>query len=122
VSLSAPLGIRFIARMPGDQLPSADALILQLSDLLETDDVPLWEFVWHLNATHHEAPMLDKIRRARRTVRQRLGQEYELWRGEWPAGPMAPLTETEVRALATDDAAWSDPESASLLVWVRATG
>jgi hypothetical protein len=61
-----------------------------VSDLLETDDVPLLEFAWPLTATHHEAPMLDKICLARRAVTQLFGQEYELWRGEWQAGPIAP--------------------------------
>lgn len=108
--------------MPSDPLPSVDALIVGMTDLLESDDVPLWEFTWHLNTIRPDASVPDNIRLARRAVTQLLGQEYELWRGEWPTGPLAPLTEPEIRELANDDAAWTDPQSATVLVWLRATG
>ena len=111
-----------VTRMPSDPLPSVDALILDVTDALESDDVPIWEFVWRLNAMCPDAQTPDKIRLARRAVTQLLGQEYGLWRGEWPSGPVAPLTERDVRQLADDDAAWTDPDSASVLVWLRATG
>ena len=48
--------------------------------------------------------------------------EYDLWRGEWPGGPVALLTEAEMRTLATEDACWHDPATASLLVWLRHVG
>jgi len=108
--------------MRGDQLPSVDALILDMTDSLQSDDLPLWEFVWRLNAMCPDAPTSDKVRLSRQAVTQLLGQEYELWRGEWPTGPVAPLTERETRDLADNEAAWSDPLSASVLVWLRATG
>ena len=42
--------------------------------------------------------------------------QYELWRGEWPGGPVTRLTERETQALASDDVAWHDPEHATLVV------
>jgi hypothetical protein len=75
--------------------------------------------VWHLNTTHPDAPLEDKIRLARRAATNLIGQNYEFRRGRWPEGPTAPLTEVEKRSLAYEDAAWSDPESATMLVWLR---
>lgn len=103
----------------GEKLPSVDGLIFQVSDLLESGDFPVWEFVWHLNATHPNADLADKIRLARRASANLIGQDYELWRGRWPEGPVARLTDSEMQDLATDDAAWSRPEAAALLVWLR---
>ena len=99
-------------------LPSPERLIFLLTDLLESDDFPLWEFVWSLNTMAPSAPLADKIRLARRAVSLLVGQ-YDLWRGEWPGGPVARLTESEAQALAEDDGAWHDPEHATLLVWLR---
>ena len=53
-----------------------------------------------------------------RPVSVLMGQ-YELWRGEWPGGPVTRLTERETQALASDDVAWHDPEHATLVVWIR---
>jgi hypothetical protein len=39
--------------------------------------------------------------------------QYDLWRGEWPTGPVVRLTERETQTLAHDDAAWHDPENAA---------
>lgn len=106
--------------MPNDaQLPSVDGLIFQLMDLLAGGDFPVWEFVWHLNATHPDADLADKIRLARRASTDLISKDFELWQGRWPDGPVARLTDAEKQDLAADDAAWSDPESASLLVWLR---
>ena len=101
-------------------LPSVDRLIELLSIDLQSDDVPLWEVVWTLNTLAPAAPLDEKIRLARRVV-ARLMSHTELWRGEWPGGPVAPVTESEVQALAHDDAPWHDPEHATLLVWLRDT-
>jgi hypothetical protein len=92
-----------------------------MSAELEGDDLALWEIVWTLNTLAPAAPLDEKIRLARRAVRVLVGQ-YDLWRGEWPAGPVAPLTESETQTLAHDDAPWHDPEHATLLVWIREEG
>ena len=102
-------------------LPSVDRLIDLLSVDLQSDDVPLWEIVWNLNTLAPAAPLDAKIRLARRAVGELVGR-YELWRGEWPAGPVAPLTESEQQAIAHDDAPWHDPEHTTLLVWIRDAG
>ena len=106
-------------RVPGDALPSVDGLIFQVHDLLDAGDVGIWELVWHLDASHADAPIEDKIRLARRAATDLISRDYDLWRGTWPEGPEAPLTEVEKRDLAHDDAAWSDPESATMVVWLR---
>lgn len=92
-----------------------------LADVIQEDDFPIWEFVWHLNRMAPAAPLGDKIRVARRAMRSFM-DEYELWRGEWPSGPVAPMTEVEIEAMAGDEACWHDPQNASLLVWLRAVG
>ena len=102
-------------------LPSVERLAYLVSGNLQSGDLPLWEIVWALNALVPEAPLDEKIRLARRAVSHVAGQ-YNLWRGEWPEGPTARLTESETRALALDDAAWHDPENATLLVWLREEG
>jgi hypothetical protein len=102
-------------------LPSLDRLTYLLSGDLQSDDLPLWEIVWTLNTLAPGAPLDEKIRLARRAVSVLVGQ-HDLWRGEWPTGPVAPLTEHERQALADDDAAWHDPEHATLLVWLREEG
>ncbi|MCR1781908.1 hypothetical protein KVF89_05115 [Nocardioides carbamazepini] len=102
-------------------LPSLDRLVYLLSGELQSDDLPLWEIVWMLNALAPAALLDDKIRLARHAASVLVGQ-YDLWRGEWPNGPVAPLTEAELQTLATDDAVWHDPEHATLLVWIREDG
>jgi hypothetical protein len=99
-------------------LQSPERLIFLPTDDLESDDFPLWEVVWNLNTLAPEAPLADKIRLARRAVSLLVGQ-YQLWRGEWPRGPLAPLTESDSRVLAEEDGPWHDPENATLLVWLR---
>ncbi len=99
-------------------LPSVERLAYLLSGDLQDDDLPIWEIVWQLNTTAPVAPLADKLRLARRAV-SLIRDEFELWRGTWPGGPVAPLTEQETRDLAGDDAAWYDPDKASLLVWLR---
>jgi hypothetical protein len=66
-----------------------------------------------------DAPLEDKLRLGRRAATNLISQNYALWRGHWPEEPTAPLTEAEKRDLAQDDAAWSDPETATILVWLR---
>lgn len=105
--------------MADEALPSVPELVFQMRDLLDAGDVGLWELVWHLNATHPDAPLDDKIRLARRATTDLISQDYDLWRGTWPEGPLVPLTETEKRDLADDAAAWYDPRSAAMLVWLR---
>ena len=102
-------------------LPSADRLAYLISEDLQSDDLGLWEIVWTLNTLAPEAALDEKIRLARRAVSVLVGQ-YDLWRGEWPTGPVAPLTEREKQTLARDDAPWFDPEHAALLVWLRDEG
>ena len=101
-----------------DDPPSIDRLTYLLSDDLHSDDLGLWEVVWTLNTVAPEAPLDEKIRLARSAV-SRLPGQYDLWRGDWPGGPVALLTEDEKRALAHDHALWHDPEHATLLVWIR---
>lgn len=103
------------------ELPSAERLVFVLTEDLRADDFPLWEFVWTLNTMAPSVALADKVRLARRAV-SLLTDEYELWRGEWPGGPTAPLSDDETRLLAADDAAWYDPEKAALLVWLRQVG
>src|SRR5205085_2885906 len=86
-------------------LPSIERLAYLLSGDLQAGDVPVWEVVWQLNRSAPLAPLEDKLRLARRAVSQ-LGDEYQLWRGTWLDGPVAPLTVQETRDLAADDAAW----------------
>jgi len=99
-------------------LPSVERLMFILADDLERDDLPIWEIVWTLNTLAPSAPLADKIRLARRAVSLLVGQ-YELWRGEWPSGPVAKLGDNEAQVLADDDLPWHDPEHAPLLVWLR---
>lgn len=103
------------------ELPSAERLVFLLTDELRADDFPLWEFVWTLNTMAPSVALADKVRVARRAVSM-LTDEYELWRGEWPAGPTTSLSADETTLLAADDAAWYDPENAALLVWLRQVG
>ena len=102
-------------------LPSVDRLIYLVSADLPSDDVPLWEIVWTCNTLAPDAPLDEKIRLARRAVETLVGQN-DLWRGEWPTGPVARLTESETQTLAHDDAPWHDPKHATLLVWIREEG
>lgn len=102
-------------------LPSVDRLTYLVSGDLQSDDVPLWEIVWTLNTLAPAVPLDEKIRLARRAVRELVGI-YDLWRGEWPAGPVALLTEGEKHVIAHDDAPWHDPEHATLLVWFAKRG
>lgn len=103
------------------ELPSPERLAFLLAGDLQEDDVPLWEVVWRLNSMAPDAALPDKLRLARRAVSM-LADEYEFWRGDWPGGPVAPTSEQQVTLLATDDAAWHDPEQAALLVWLRPVG
>jgi hypothetical protein len=100
-------------------LPSADGLIMQIRDLLDFGDVGVWELVWALNSSHPDARLLDKIKVAKRAATLLISQDWDLWRGVWPEGPIAPLTQEEKVRLSEEDAAWFDPESAELLVWLR---
>lgn len=102
-------------------LPSLDRLVYLLSGDLQSDDLPLWEIVWTLNTLAPTAALEDKIRLARRAASVLVGQ-HDLWRGEWPGGPVAPLTQSETEALASEDTPWYDPERATLLVWIREEG
>jgi hypothetical protein len=99
-------------------LPSVDQLVYLISGDLQDDDIGLWEVVWTLNTLAPAAPLDEKVRLARYAVSRLLGH-YALWRGDWPGGPVAPLTEEEKQTLAHYDAPWHDPERATLLVWIR---
>jgi hypothetical protein len=99
-------------------LPSPERLVFLLTGELESDDFPLWEFVWNLNTLAPSVPLADKIGLARRAVSLLVGQ-YDMWRGEWPGGPVAPLTDSDLQVLAENDEPWHDPEHATLLVWLR---
>ncbi len=82
---------------------------------------PSGRFVWTLNTLAPSSSLDMKIRLARRAVSSLLGH-YDLWRGDWPGGPVALLTENEKQTLAHDDVPWHDPEYATLLVWIREEG
>jgi hypothetical protein len=99
-------------------LPSVDRLAYLISGDLQSGDLGLWEVVWTLNTLAPRAPLSEKIRLARRAVSSLLGHQ-DLWRGEWPGGPIAPLTADDKHTLARDDTPWHDPEHATLLVWIR---
>lgn len=104
------------------ELPSVDRLVYLIEgDLLQDDDIGLWEIVWTLNRLAPAATVAEKVRLARRAVSRLVGR-CELWRGEWPGGPVALLTEDERNTLAHEDTPWHDPEHATLLVWVREEG
>lgn len=103
------------------ELPSVDHLAYLISGDLQSDDVGLWEVVWTLNTLAPAAPLDEKIRLARLAVASLLGH-HDLWRGEWPGGPIALLTEVEKQAIAHDDTPWHDPEHATLVVWIREEG
>jgi hypothetical protein len=103
------------------ELPSVDRLAYLISGDLQSDDVGLWEVVWTLNTLAPAAPLDEKIRLARHAVSS-LSGHHGLWRGEWPGGPVALLTEGEMQKLAHDDTPWHDPEHATLLVWIREEG
>lgn len=105
----------------GSALPSLDRLVYLLSGDLQSDDLPLWEIVWTLNTLAPTAALEDKIHLARRATAVLVGQ-YDLWRGEWPGGPIAPLTQSETERLASEETPWYDPERATLLVWIREEG
>ena len=117
--------MRFVHAVPvpneNSDLPSVERLAHLLSGDLQSDDLGLWEIVWTLNTLAPSAPLNEKIRLARHAVSSLLGH-CDLWRGEWPGGPVALLTEDERRTLAHDDAPWHDPEHAPLLVWIREEG
>lgn len=102
-------------------LPSGDRLAYLISGDLQSDDVGLWEVVWTLNTLAPGAPLLEKIHLARQAVSSLVG-DHDLWRGDWPGGPVALLTEDEETTLGHDDTPWHDPEHATLLVWVREEG
>lgn len=102
-------------------LPSVERLAYLISGDLQDDDLGLWEVVWTLNQLAPSAPLDEKIRLSRRTVSSLAGH-YDLWRGDWPSGPVAILTEEEKETLAREDAPWHDPEQATLLVWIREEG
>lgn len=102
-------------------LPSVDRLAYLISGDLQDDHLGLWEVVWRLNTLAPAAPLNEKIRLARHAVSSLLGH-CDLWRGDWPGGPVALLTEDEMQTLAHDEAPWHDPEHATLLVWIREEG
>ena len=74
-----------------------------------------------MNTLVPAAPLDEKIGLARHAVSSLLGH-HVLWRGAWPGGPVALLTENEKRTLAHDDTPWHDPEHATLLVWICEEG
>ena len=73
-------------------LPSVDRLAYLISGDLQDDDLGLWEVVWRLNTLAPAASLDEKIRLARHAVSSLLGHN-DLWRGDWPGGPIALLTE-----------------------------
>lgn len=109
------------AAVTASDLPSPERLAFMLAGYLQEDDLPLWEIVWHLNRDAPAVPLNEKIRLARRAL-PLLSDEYDLWRGEWPGGPVERMSEAGIRAMETEDTCWHDPESASVLVWLRPVG
>jgi hypothetical protein len=73
-----------------------------------------------LNGRFPDATHVDKLTLARRVVRQLLADgQAELWRGEWPHGPVEPLGPAEIERLRIDDRPWYEPKNSDLLVVVR---
>lgn len=70
------------------ELPSVDRLVYLISGDLQSDDVGLWEVVWTLNTLAPAAPLDDKVRLARLAISSLL-DHHDLWRGEWPEGPIS---------------------------------
>ena len=101
--------------------PSLDRLVYLTSADLQDDDLGLREVVCILSSLAPAAPLDERIRLARRAVSVLVGQ-YDLWRGEWPTGPVARVTDSEMQTLAHDDTPWHDPEQATLLAWLREEG
>jgi hypothetical protein len=105
-------------------LPSVDVLSARLLDILRQDgDQWLWEIVWALDREFPDVAVDEKVARAREVVvALTLQGRIELWRGQWPAGPVAPLSPEERAQVLTAVAPWHDPEAAGLHVVIEAAG
>ena len=119
--MSAQSGI--LAQVPDakSDLPSVDRLVYLISGAFRTTTSGFGGGRVEIDTLAPPAPLDEKIRRARHAVSSLLGHN-DLWRGDWPGGPIAFLTEDEMGLLAHDDVPWHDPEHATLLVWIREEG
>lgn len=99
-------------------LPSLDRLVHLLSGDIQSDDLPLWEIVWTLNARwrrRHRLRTRSVWHDARRLCWS-ISTTYGVVR---PGGPVALLTRSETESLVSEDTPWYDPKRATLLVWIR---
>jgi hypothetical protein len=107
--------------MTNMDLPSRELTAERLLDCLHfEDDQWLWEVVWALNARCPKAGQDEKVGLARQAVFELLADGLiELWRGEWPGGPVEPLSPAQIERLRVDPMPWYDPEHTELLVVIR---
>lgn len=110
--------------MTESPLPSPEEVSSRLLETLRTDgDQWLWEMVWGLNREFPSVPVEEKVALARQVVMAlTLQAKIELWRGQWPTGPVSPLTQQEMAHVLAASAPWHDPESADLMVVIEAAG
>ena len=102
-------------------LPSVEQMSERFTEKLQTaGDQWLWEMVWSLNKEFPAVEVGAKVVLARQVVLAlTLKAGIELWRGNWPTGPVAPLSQEEMARILAEDAPWHDPEQSDLLVVVQ---
>jgi len=104
-------------------LPTVEEMSEQLQDALVDADQWLWEPTWKLNQEFPAVDLADKVNLMRQVILSlTLQGTVELWRGQWPAGPVAPLSKEEMGKILAQDTPWHDPEQAELLVVIEAAG
>lgn len=108
--------------MVHSELPDHVVVLDRLLDALQYEgDQWLWEPAWQLNADHPDVSLRDKIALARAVVTGLLASdvvELRLSPG-WPDPAETELSASQLADILTDDAAWSDPENAAMLVQIH---
>ncbi|MDP9074478.1 MAG: hypothetical protein M3N98_09960 [Actinomycetota bacterium] len=105
---------------PDSPLPSVEQLSEQYLDSLADGDQWMWELAWKLNEEFPAVELAEKVALARQVViGLTIKGSTELWRGQWPAGPVAPVSREEMAKIMAEDAPWHDPEHAEILVVVE---
>jgi hypothetical protein len=91
-----------------------------VATLRSSGDQWLWEMVWRLNDEFPALEVGTKVALVRQAVLGlTLKAGIELWRGQWPTGPVAPLSQEEMARILAEDAPWHDPENSDLLIVVQ---